>query len=103
MLYSIAIIVVLFVVKEAIEEKHKNTIPDDARFNWGEYWADVRSGMTTMEQVKKRQNGSYMTLPESTDRENNNFDNIRYEADKALYGEAIAEIWKKNGSYKIIR
>ena len=92
----IAVIGLLFAIIEIVQEKTESVAPKGTRFDWDEYHDDIRNGMTTEQQIKKRQRGGYMT----TARPNKNtFDNTRYEHDKALYGEAVAEMWRKNGSY----
>ena len=62
--------------------------------------------MPAMEQVRKRQRGGYMTaepLHEPKEVIPKVVDMKRYEHDKKLYGEAIAEVWRKNGSYMYLR
>ena len=51
----IAAIVTL--VKEALEKP----APKGQRFDWDAYWKDVENGMDSMEQVRKRQRGGYLT------------------------------------------
>lgn len=95
----VGIIGLLFSAKEIIQEKLERP-QHNIYFNWDEYWKDVRCGMTTEQQLKKRQSGGYTTTsPCFSNREKNAFDHARYNHDKELYGEAVAEIWKNNGSY----
>ena len=92
--------------KEIIKEKTEPVAPKGTRFDWDAYWADVEKGMPAMEQVRKRQRGGYMTtkpLPEPKKVIPKVVDMKRYQHDKELYGEAIAEAWRKNGSYMYIR
>lgn len=92
--------------KEIIKEKTEPVAPKGTRFDWDAYWADVEKGMPAMEQVRKRQCGGYMTtkpLPELKEVIPKVVDMKRYQHDKELYGETIAEAWRKNGSYMYIR
>lgn len=92
--------------KEIIKEKTEPVAPKGTRFDWDAYWADVEKGMPAMEQVRKRQRGDYMTtkpiqkpvevIPQVVDIK-------RYQNDKALYGEAIAEVNRKCGMYMFIK
>lgn len=96
----------LFTAKEIIKEKTEPVAPPNTRFDWDAYWADVENGMPAMEQVRKRQRGGYMTtktLPEPKEVIPKVVDMKRYQHDKALYGEAIAEVNRKNGMYMYIR
>ena len=95
----IGIIGILFTTKEIIADKleRKKGI---TYFNWDEYWKDVKCGITTEQQLKKRQNGGYTTTSSCfSNRTKTAFDYERYNHDKELYGEAIAEVWRNNGSY----
>lgn len=107
------IIHILCTANEYIKEKTEPVAPKGTRFDWDAYWKDVKNGMTCMEQVKKRQNGDYMTinpLPQKpiipkwyevpTDTV---IDTKRYEHDKELYGEEIVEVWRKHGSYRYVK
>lgn len=97
----VAIIGLLFSAKEIIAEKSEKIL-HNTRFNWDEYWKDIRCGMTTEQQLKKRQSGGYTTTsPCFSNHKKNAFDYTRYNNDKELYGEAVAEIWKQNGSYNL--
>ena len=96
----IGIVGLLFSAKEIIAEKSERK-QGVTYFNWDEYWKDVRCGMTTEQQLQKRQNGGYTTTsPCFSNHEQTAFDHVRYNHDKELYGEAVAEMWKANGSYK---
>jgi hypothetical protein len=79
---------------------NKTHTTSNASFDWDLYWYDVRNGVSTTKQIKKLQNGDYMTVINPAIKSNDRFDNVSYEKDKAMYGKAIAEIWKKNGSYR---
>lgn len=97
----VAVIGLLFSAKEIITEKSERTL-HNTHFNWDEYWKDVRCGMTTEQQLKKRQSGGYTTTSSCfSNHKKNAFDHKRYNHDKALYGEAVAEMWKQNGLYKL--
>ena len=99
----IGIIGLLFSAKEIIAEKSERK-QDTTYFNWDEYWDDVQCGMTTEQQLKKRQSGGYTTTsPCFSNNKKIVFDNDRYNHDKTLYGEVVAEMWKQNGSYNIRR
>lgn len=94
-----------FAAKEIIEEKTEKPAPKGTRFDWDAYWEDVRNGMTSVEQIKKRQRGGYLTTkPKSPEWHELPMDTVvdtkRYEHDKVTYGENIAETWRKNGSYR---
>ncbi|MBR5604256.1 MAG: hypothetical protein IKW51_08655 [Bacteroidales bacterium] len=102
MFYFIVVIGLIFSVKEIIAEKLEKTLVN-THFNWNEYWKDIRYGMTTEQQLKKRQSGGYTTTSLCSSNHKNIFDHERYNYDKKLYGETIAEIWKKNGSYDFIK
>ena len=95
-----------FAAKEVIKEKIEPIAPKGTRFDWDAYWSDIENGMSTIEQVKKRQSGGYMTtkplhkpqevIPKVVDIK-------RYQYDKELYGEAIAEVNRKCGVYMFIK
>lgn len=96
----------LYLSGQAIKEKTEPVAPKGTRFDWDAYWADVENGMPAMEQVRKRQRGGYMTtktLPEPKEVIPKVVDMKRYQHDKALYGEAITEVNRKNGMYMYIR
>ena len=107
-MWLFGVIATLFAGKQLIKEKMEKPTPKGTRFDWDAYYKDIENGMTTMEQIKKRQNGGYNTtkpaepkwyeLPIDTV-----VDTKRYEHDKAKYGEEMAEMWRKNGSYRTIR
>lgn len=95
------VIGLIFTAKEIFAEKSERKLYNTC-FDWDEYWKDVRCGMTTEQQIKKRRNGGYTTTsPCFSNPRKSDFDHARYEHDKALYGEAVAEMWKQNGSYRL--
>ena len=104
----LGILSILFSAKEIVKEAVEKPAPQGTRFDWDAYWEDVRNGMTSVEQIKKRQRGGYLTtkpkppewyeLPLDTV-----VDTERYENDKKQYGESVAEQWRKTGSYRQIR
>lgn len=96
----------LFTAKDVIKEKIELVAPKGTRFDWDAYWKDVNDGMGTMQQVRKRQSGGYTTtapLPEKQPPIDGVVDVKRYQHDKMVYGEAITEMNRQNGSYKYIR
>jgi hypothetical protein len=104
----LTIVSTLFSIKEAIKEKNEPVAPKGTRFDWDAYWEDVRNGVGTMEQVRKRERGGYMTTkPAPPSIYNLSLDTIidveRYQRDKKAYGDAIVETWRKNGHYKYKR
>lgn len=61
------IIGIILAVWKLLKEALENPAPKGTRFDWDAYWKDVENGMDSMEQVRKRQRGGYMTtepLPE---------------------------------------
>lgn len=58
----ITIIGLFFAVKEIVQEKREPVMPKGMYFDWNEYWDDVKNGMTTEQQIKKRQKGGYMKI-----------------------------------------
>ena len=61
------IIAIIFAIKQILKETFEKPAPKGTRFDWDVYWEDVNNGMSSMEQVRKRQRGGYMTtepLPE---------------------------------------
>lgn len=96
------ILSLLHITSGVLRDKFESDATVNQRFDSDVYWQDVEKGIRTVEQLKKRQSGAYLTTkpqPKSA----STFDSERYEHDKALYGEEIARIWKKNGSYNYIR
>lgn len=96
----------IFAASEVIKEKTEPVAPKGTRFDWDAYWTDTENGMSAMEQVKKRQSGGYMTtepLPEPQEIIHKVVDIKRYNHDKALYGEAIAEVNRKCGMYMYVK
>ena len=106
MLNWFAALAASFATVEAIKEKTEPVAPKGTRFDWDAYWDDVENGMPAMEQVRKRQRGGYMTtkpLPEPNEVIPKVVDMKRYQYDKALYGEAIAEVNRKCGMYMFVK
>lgn len=102
MLDIIGIVGILFITKEIITEKLERK-QGVTYFNWDKYWKDVQCGMTTEQQLKKRKSGGYTTTSTYfSNCKKTAFDHERYNHDKELYGEAVAEMWKNNGSYNKI-
>lgn len=96
----------IFAAREVIKEKTEPVAPKGTRFDWDAYWADVENGMSAAEQVKKRQSGGYMTtkpLPEPVEVIPKVVDMKRYQHDKKVYGEAIAEVNRKCGMYMYVK
>ena len=96
----------LFAAREVIKEKSEPVAPEGIHFDWDEYWADVNSGMTTIEQVKKRQSGGYMTtksIKKPIEIIPKVIDIKRYNHDKKLYGESITEVNRKLGMYMFVK
>ena len=106
MLGWFAVFSVIFAIYEIIKEKTEPVAPKGTRFDCDAYWADIDNGMSAMEQVRKRQRGGYMTtkpLSESIEIIPKVVDMKRYQHDKKLYGEAIAEVNRKNGLYMFVK
>lgn len=57
----LSIISALFTVKELIKEKTEPVTPRGTTFDWDAYYKDIDNGVDTMERIKKRQQGYYMT------------------------------------------
>lgn len=95
-----------FLVYTAFKKITRKKIPKGARFDWDAYWKDVREGLTTQEQLKKKENLEYWTTkPESPKWYELPLDTVadveRYEQDKAL-SPRLAEQWRKTGHYRYI-
>ncbi len=106
MINILAILSAMFLGKEIIKEKAEPVAPKGTRFDWDEYWADVRRGMSSMEQIKKRQRGGYMTtkpLPQPKEVIPMVVDIERYNRDKKMYGKELTEVLRKRGQYTYIR
>ena len=54
--------------KEIVSEKLEKPLPRNVRFDWDAYWADVRHGMSSKEQLKKRARGGYYTTKPLSDK-----------------------------------
>lgn len=96
----------IFAASEVIKEKTEPVASKGTRFDWDAYWADVEKGIPAMEQVRKCQRCGYMTtkpLPEPKEVIPKVVDMKRYEHDKKLYGEAIAEVNRKSGMYMYVK
>lgn len=62
------ILSVVFTIVELFKEITEPVAPKGTRFDWDAYWADVNNGMSTMEQIKKRERGGYLTTkPKQSD------------------------------------
>ena len=104
--FLITVFSALFLGVQVVKEKTEPVVPKGTRFDWDVYWADVEKGMPAMEQIRKRQRGGYMTtkpLPEPKEVIPKVVDMKRYQHDKKLYGEAIAEVDRKCGMYMFIK
>lgn len=104
MIDLLAILAACWTIKEVVKEKMEPVAPKGTRFDWDAYQKDIENGIGAMEQVRKCQSGGYMTTaPLPTPATINDVVDIkRYQYDKRVYGEAIAEVNRKNGSYKYI-
>ena len=103
----IAIISTIFSIKEIINEKTEPVTPKCVRFDWDAYWNDVRNGMSTTEQIKKRERGGYMTVkPEPPKWYELPIDTIididQYKQDKESWGVEYAEYRRNKGAYRVI-
>lgn len=91
--------------KEFIKEKLEKQAPKGTRFDWESYNKDIENGIGVMEQLRKCECGGYVTtkpaplqwyeLPMDTV-----VDKERYEHDKKIHGEFIADMWRKSGMYR---
>jgi hypothetical protein len=94
--------------KEYSKEKAEKPAPKGTRFDWDAYYKDIENGINVMDQVHKCERGEYYTtkpadpkwweLPIDTV-----VDVERYEHDRKTYGEDLANMYKKIGSYRQIR
>lgn len=106
MFQFMVIVSIVFTVYKIIKEKNMPKAPKGTRFDWDRYNEDIKSGMTCMEQLKKTEHGDYYTtnpLHEKKEIIPKVVDMVRYQHDKELYGEEIAETFRKNGSYMHVR
>ena len=108
MFHLLSIISLLFTGKELIKEKLEKPAPEGTRFDWDAYYEDVRNGMTTMQQIEKEKRGGYYTTKPKTPEwyelpMETVVDEARYKHDKEVYGDYIAESWRKNGKYRQIK
>ena len=53
--------VLILAIGSIIKEKTEPVPPKGMHFDWDAYWNDVNNGMSSVEQIKKRQRGGYMT------------------------------------------
>lgn len=102
----IFIIVLFFVLTKLIKESLEKPSPQGTRFDWDNYWEDVKSGISPMEQIKKQERGCYWTTKPSAPKwyelpPDTIVDKDRYEYDKITYGEIISDIRKNRGEYRI--
>ena len=61
------ILISILSIIQVVKEWREKPAPKGTRFDWDAYWKDVENGMPSIEQVRKRQRGGYMTtepLPE---------------------------------------
>lgn len=83
-----------------------NLNSDTERFDWDEYNKDVRSGISATDQIKKCKRGGYITT-NAVSKKPANADNVldfeRYNNDIEVFGEAYAEVIRRNGGYKYKR
>lgn len=101
----LSVVSMILTTKEIIKEKTEPIPPKGTRFDWEAYWEDIKNGMSTTEQIKKRERGGYMTTkpapPKIYDLPLDAIvDEARYKHDKETYGETITENWRKNGHYR---
>lgn len=93
--------------KELVKEALEKPAPKGTRFDWDAYWKDIDNGMTTQEQIKKRQCGGYNTTKPLLDTRNLPLNTVvdtkRYEHDKETYGKTIVEVWREGGAYRYIK
>ena len=97
----------IFTAKDYVKEKIEKPVPSGTRFDWDSYWNDVGK-LTTQEQIKKRQRGGYNTITPSPKKwYDMPYDALvdveRYENDKKIMGEKLAEQFRKDGMYRTIR
>lgn len=62
------IFAIVWIVGNLLKGALEKPAPKGQRFDWDAYWKDVESGVDSMEQVRKRQRGDYLTtdpLPNS--------------------------------------
>ena len=59
---------ILYSIVQSIKESTEKPVPQETYFDWDAYWEDVRNGMTSVEQIKKRKSGGYLTtIPKSSE------------------------------------
>lgn len=67
-MHLLFVIAIIYAVVKLVKEALEKPAPKGQRFDWDAYWKDVENGMDSMEQVRKRQRGGYLTtepLPSS--------------------------------------
>lgn len=89
----------LFVTKEVVKETLEPVAPPEQRFDWDAYYNDINSGITPIEQVRKRQRGGYNTCESVSSKKTlYDFQYEKYLKDKADYPE-YAEAKNQMGAY----
>lgn len=104
---ALTFVAVVVSVWQWAKEKMEPALPRNARFDWDAYWEDVRNGMGSAEQIKKRTSGGYYTTkpapPNPMDLPLETVVDVeRYLHDKELY-PSYAEQKRKNGGYRYIQ
>lgn len=95
-------------ITQVFKEIAEPTLPANARFDYEAEQRDIENGISFKDRMRKHERGEYMTTkPKPKEWYELPMDTVvdikRYQHDKEVYGEAIAEIWKKQGSYRVIR
>ena len=57
----LCVISIIGVIAKLIKEKTEPVTPRGTTFDWDAYYKDIDNGVDTMERIKKRQQGYYMT------------------------------------------
>ena len=57
----IVVIAIVYIAYKLLSEALEKPLPKGAYFDWDAYDEDIRRGMTTEEQLKKRKRGGYYT------------------------------------------
>ena len=104
---ALTAVAIILLIWQIVCEKIKPVFSNGVYFDSDLYWADVRSGVSAVSQLKKREYGGYwstkpmppkpLELPLDTI-----IDIKRYLHDKALYPH-YAEQKRKNGGYRYIQ
>ena len=90
------VVVLILAIIRLIKEACEKPAPKGQRFDWDAYWKDIEDGIDIEEQLKRRKRGYYLT----TEPINDLVDIERYEHDKDVYGEDVANKWKVYGYYR---